>query len=269
MLGVGWAVVALSAPAAAAAQAPSLTIEYGIGMAGRGTLWAHAAPPTGAPIAWASCAGGGPVCLPYPSVPNSVPSLDAGDSPAGTVFEASATIDGQLVTARSRPYLGPARWTDPPGIAGPIRANAFVRPVPARWVGGWGVEKSYPQLQVCRKQRGRRCLTISDAHYWNVCPGTGAVIAKRYTGWYLRAIDRRAGPGVPLLAIAYGAPEAIPPVPVDGKTAMSTPAVRIAPAVGPPKRRCGRGKALTRKLLRQLLRRNVELERTRARSLAR
>lgn len=220
-------------------------------------------PPAQGAIAWRSCAGGGAECVPYLGVPDTIPSVDAGGSPVGTVFEASATVNGQVVVARSRPYLGPVRWTEPPGIRGPIQASSFVRPVPARWTGGWGVERSYPQLQVCRTARARRCLTISDAHHWNACRGTGAVIAKRYTGWYLRAVDRRAGPNVPVPAIGYRLPEAIPPAPVDGKTAVPTPAVRIAPAVGPPRRRCGGGVRLDRAGIRALLRRNAELERTR------
>lgn len=261
---IGCAVAALAA-ATASAQAPSLRIDYGVAPDGGGTLWASLSAPGAAQIDWTSCAGGGPACLPYPSTPNSVPALNAGDSTPGTAFEASATVDGQIVTARSRPYLGRVRWTKPPGIKGAIRANAFVRPVPARWAGGWGAERSYPQLQVCRGQRARRCLTISDAHYWNQCPGTGAVISKRYTGWYLRAIDRRGGQNVPLSAIAYLIPEAIPPAYLGGPASATTPAVRIAPAVGPARRKCGRGKRLTRAQLRGLLDRNAELERARRR----
>lgn len=99
-------------------------------------------------IAWSSCPGGGPACSPYPFQPRTVPALNAGDSTPGTVFEAQANVAGQGVTARSRPYLGRVHWTEPPGIDGRIRANGFVWPVPAKWNGGWGNERSYPQLQV-------------------------------------------------------------------------------------------------------------------------
>jgi hypothetical protein len=94
------------------------------------------------------------------------------------------------------------------------------------------------QLQVCRTFAAKRCLVISDAGYWDVCPGTGATIAKRYEGWYLRALDRRNGNAMPRLAIAYGAPEMIRPA-TPGPSVASTPPLRIRPAAGPATRRCG------------------------------
>jgi hypothetical protein len=267
MLALGCAVVALGAPAATSAQAPSLRIGYGVAGDGGGTLRADLPGLfVAAPISWKKCDGGGTDCVPYPSTQSNFDQVIVGDSPPGTVFEASATVDGQAVSARSRPYLGPVRWTDPPGIKGSFRVNGFVRPVLARWAGGWGVERSYPQLQVCRGPRARRCLTISDAFHWNRCPGVGAVIAKRYAGWYLRAVDRRGGQAVPQTLLLHRMPETVLPVLQGGPTVSLTPGVRIAPSTKPPRRRCGRGKRLTREQVRERLRFNAEIERSRKRS---
>lgn len=70
---------------------------------------------------------------------------------------------------------------------------------------------------------------------------------------------------MPIPAIAYGAPEAIPLAPLSGAATALTPAIRIAPAAGPRRRTCGRSKRLTRKQLRGLLRFNAERERDRRR----
>lgn len=262
---MGGAVVALAMPGVAAAQAPAIEILYGVAPDGGGTLSASPMPPTEGDVTWSSCAGGGPACVPYPSEPRSRPALNAGDSAPGTVFEAQIAVGGQLVTARSLPYQGRVRWTEPPGIAGRLRANGFVRPIPAKWTGGWGNQRSYPQLQVCTGPRARHCLVLSDANYWDRCPGTGAVIPKHYTGWWLRAVDRRGGPFIPLLAIYYGSPELVPLAPLGGAATALTPPIRIAPAAGPPRRTCGTGKRLTREQLRGLLRLNAKRERERRR----
>ena len=64
--------------------------------------------------------------------------LEPGDVPAQTVFEADAVAnDGRLTTARSKPWLRRVTASVPPAVAGPPAVGRLVRPVPARWAGGW------------------------------------------------------------------------------------------------------------------------------------
>lgn len=229
-------------PAAASAQQQTgIEIQHHVEADGGGSLIANPVPYGRGTIFWASCAHGGPVCVSVPRAPDTGRRLETGDPPAGTAFEARVAEGGQVLAARSAQWRGAVRATAPPGIAGSPRANAFVRPLPATWEGGWGSEASYLQLQVCRTAAARRCVAISDSVYWDRCPGTGATIAPRYAGWYLRAVDRRNVRDMPRLAIAYAAAERVPltePAPA----AAATAPVRIRPASGPPRRRCGRSR---------------------------
>ncbi len=214
-----------------------ISFQYLINPDGSGGLVAN--PPGGqGTIGWASCVNSGTDCAPIASGSDSDRVLNVGDTPAGTVFEVTATSAGQTATERTVPYRGRVRWTEPPALAGAPRVNSFVQPIPGKWEGGWGLEASYVQLQVCRTYAAQRCLVISDTNYWNGCPGTGATIAKRYEGWYVRTVDQRNGDAMPLPAIAYMAPEAIRPA-MPGPAVASTPPLRILPAAGPAARRCG------------------------------
>lgn len=180
---------------------------------------------------WCLHAGGGG--------PQFAAELHVGDVPAGTVFEATATYAGESASARSAPYLGRVSATAPPGLPGRLRVGALVRPMAARWMGGWGNERSYLQTQACRDRMGHGCVVIADQFYWNHCPGVGAVLDPRCVGWYVRAIDRRFGRDVAFPTFAVGKPEALRPSQPSPASGVATFGP-IRPAAGPPESRCGR-----------------------------
>lgn len=117
-----------------------------------------------------------------------------------------------------------------------VRTGHFVRPLPATWLGGWGDERPILQLQVCQTRRDDSCKVISSTFYWEKCPDTGARIAPRYAGWYLRVAEAHQGNDVVFAARAYRRPEDIKPMPASPVTAIATIG-RIARGRG-PNRRC-------------------------------
>lgn len=78
---------------------------------------------------------------------------------------------------------------------------------------------------------------IADTYYWHKCPGTGARIAPRYRGWYLRVTETHSGRDVVFAQRAYTRPEAIPPVTATSPITAIATIGRIEPGRG-PNRRC-------------------------------
>ena len=263
-------------PAAASGQ-PALTtvgISEGIDSHGGGLLTARGFPYGGESISWRICPGGGSACTPVPGRPNDEHQLDAGDAPAGTVFEATATRGGQSASARSVPYLGRMSATAGPGLVGALHVGALVRPTPATWRGGWGRDAPFLQTQVCRDRTGSGCVVIADQGRWNRCPGAGAVLDRRHEGGYVRVIDHRTrlqGP-YPAVLVLISAPEQISPF-TPSPTAAAATFGPITPAIGPPESSCGRSglpeQASRARNLRRCLSgvaRHAQLEARRARS---
>jgi hypothetical protein len=236
-LAAGIASLALAAPAPAGAQDELgwVALSYNIDANGRGQLIANPAPYGKGTITWRRCPPTGEVCEPGWGGGPFDRELEVGDAPAGSVFEATATYRGRSVSARSVPYLGPVRAVRPPGLTGHLRVGGLVQPVAAAWTGGWGSERSHLQTQVCR--RGS-CNVIADDVYWDRCPGAGAVLQRRYEGWYVRVVDERVGHDLAWADFAVSAPEALKPLEPSPAQAAATFGP-IRPAAGPAESTCG------------------------------
>ena len=160
-------------------------------------------------------------------------SYDPGDVPEGTVIEVDARSDsGKLTTDRSPRWRGRVTATAPPSVTGEPRVGAIVWPQPAKWAGGWPGDRSTIRLEACRDRRGRRCEVISDRSYFPTCAEQGAVIAPRYRGWWIRAMDHRYGPGTVSTLEGYSSPQAL--------SLMRRSRVTVrSELVGPVRRRSG------------------------------
>jgi hypothetical protein len=125
----------------------------------------------------------------------------------------------------------------PPSVVGSLRTGHFARPLPATWLGGWGDERPLLQLQVCKSRRDASCNVISSTFGWDKCPaGTGARIAPRYAGWYLRVAEAHEGKDIVFAERAYTRPDDIPAMQTSAITAVATVG-RIQPGRR-PNRRC-------------------------------
>ena len=84
------------------------------------------------------------------------------------------------------------RATEAPRAAGALRAGALVRPLAARWAGGWGNESDRLQVQVCRTE-AVGCSVLYDSVNDQRSGRSGATIPKRFRNWFLRIADQRIG----------------------------------------------------------------------------
>jgi len=223
-------------PAAAILPPRDVAISYYLTRDGAGELIANPTPDGWGFVSWAQCPPGGAACAPVRSTGwvLRVPPATA----AGTRFQATSRGNGLEVTRTSDPWLGPPRSLAPPRAIGRLRVGSLVRPVPGTWAGGWGDEKPILQLQACPRRDERGCEVVSATFYWDQCPGTGAVLGRRYVGWYLRVADNRWA-REPMFA-AYGVfrPSALRPY-TEGPTTAIAVAGRIGPARGRPAPACG------------------------------
>jgi hypothetical protein len=224
-----------SSPATAAEPATTVLLQDGINEDGTGHLLANAVPDgSWGSLAWQACGPDG-ACTPVQPSGSSANVLDVGAAPAGTTFVATASDGTRPVSATSAPYRGRLVLFSPPYVVGAVRTGHFVMPRPATWFGGWGDERPLLQLQACRTRRGG-CKVISSTYGWNRCPGTGARIAPRYRGWYLRVAEAHLGGDVVFAQRAYTRPEDIEPMTASAVTAVAIVG-RIATGRG-PHRRC-------------------------------
>jgi hypothetical protein len=225
--------IALAAPAAPVAGPPDMYLSYGISNDGSGHLFAAPlADGPWSPVAWQACTPDG-VCSAVASSPDDARQLDAADAAAGTTFVATASDGKRSISATSPPYRGRLAFYSPPSVSGSARTGHFVRPLAGTWFGGWGDERPLMQLQACRTRRASSCTVIADTVYWDKCPGTGARIAPRYRGWYLRVAEIHAGRDVVFADRAYTRPEAINSITnTSAITAIATVG-RIKPGRGP------------------------------------
>jgi hypothetical protein len=231
----GFSFAMLLAGSAAAADSDfKLTLSYWINSDGTGRVIADT--PIGAgTTSWQACPPAEP-CSPTASAPQSDRFLDAGSSPPGTVFVATAVEGGQTASATSVPYQGPVAATVGPKVGGELRVGARVRPIAGRWSGGWGSEFSLIQLQVCSTPGGGNCVVIADDHSLRF--SDGAVLRPSDCGKYLRATDRRLGRDTVSPAVLM-----VPPVPdPPGGNVAATIVGPIAAADG--KSDCGPGAEL-------------------------
>lgn len=231
-------VAALAAsPAAFAQYERRVQIDYYIDRDGRGMLIVNTPPDGWGYVTWERCPPDGSACQPIDSA-RGERRLRVGDAEPGTVFKVTASDSRTTITERSDPYRGPRAVAEPPRIEGDLRVGALVRPIEGSWEGGWGGEPPIFQLQACRDEAGTECKVISATPYWDRCPGTGAVLAPRYEGWWVRVADHRWARRPAFPAFAVRRPEdltAYTPSPITA-TATAGP---IRPPQGPPESTCG------------------------------
>jgi hypothetical protein len=155
--------------------------------------------------------------------------LRAGPTPAGTVFQASATYRGQTYIARTAPWQGTVQATSPPALEGRPRYQAAVRPEGASWAGGWGGEFDFLSIEACRTRSATHCVNLSAAE------GEGfssrpAIVGAWFTGWYLFAFDQRLAKDTAFAEPGYPTAAGIPPIRAGATVARSAPA---GPIIGP------------------------------------
>ena len=157
------------------------------------------------------------------------PSL--GRQPAGRVFVADTVYQGRLFVVRTLPWRGNVRLRVRPRVRGAARVGARVVPSAGSWVGGWPAESDGLGLEACPTRSSTRgCVMVSGGQQG--CPGVGtaaAVIAQRFTGWYLFALDQRLDAGDVCAAVAYGREAEIPAGSIGPTIVRSFPA---GPIVG-------------------------------------
>jgi hypothetical protein len=183
--------LAVGGPGELWASAPvGLRLSYEITVSGTGELIANLVPNGTGRYSWRRCSPAG-VCVRIVGS-DGCRVIGAGHSPPGTTFIATGTFGGASVSARSRPYRGPVHATAPPRAVGALRVRALVRPLAARWAGGWGNESDQLQVQACRTRTGG-CVVLYDSVYDYATGRSAAMLANRLKGRFVRVADRRIG----------------------------------------------------------------------------
>jgi hypothetical protein len=167
-------------------------------------------------------------------------SLEPGPSPAGTVFQATATYEGHTYTARTAVWLGQVRAIRRPRLEGRPQTGRLVMANPALWHGGWQPDPAYkPQLgalsggrlpafdflsvEACRTRSASRCINLSAGGPSRASAQQPVRVARRFIGWYLFAFDERLPADTVFDAPAYGTPGAVPPLKLGPTVARSEP----------------------------------------------
>ena len=187
-------------------------------------------------IAWRECRPGR-ACTKIPLGRKDVRRIDPGNGPAGTRWEVTVRSNGgRLTTDRSMAWQGRVTAETRPRVTGRLRAGRVIRPRPAEWRGGWRRgDFSFLGLEACPTRAGRRCETLSSEEHGlpAACRGRGAVLADRYEGWWVRAIDARYAGGTAFPGVYYGRARNVP-VSKPGRTlARSRLAGPVRPRNGP------------------------------------
>jgi len=245
----GWTrgrVVTPKAHGASAWSSYGVDIQAVYDKAGNPSLVANFRPDGGlARPRWSICSPSDPdLCTP---TNRATPFLDAGPTPAGTVFQATATYKGQTYGARSASWLGTVRATVAPWLGGHARYRTTVAPHGAGWTGGWETDSTVkPQagshsggrgpnfdflsVEACRTPEARHCVNLSAPRGYGFSQRP-PVVGAWFTGWYLFAFDQRLAHDTSFAEPGYGTPAAVPPVKVSGTVARSAP---LGPVIGPP-----------------------------------
>lgn len=148
--------------------------------------------------------------------------LEAGPTPAGTVFQATATYNGNTYLARSALWQGTVRATTRPRLEGSARYGAPVKPHGASWAGGWGSEFDLVSVEACRTRDARRCVNLSAPEGYGFS-NRPPVVGAWFTGWYLFAFDQRLPHDILFAEPGYGSAAAVPPVKAGQTVARSAP----------------------------------------------
>jgi hypothetical protein len=155
--------------------------------------------------------------------------LQAGPTPAGTVFQASATYRGHTYIARTVPWQGTVQATSPPRLDGSPRYHAAVRPEGASWAGGWGSDFDFLSVEACRTTDATRCVNLSAAKGYGFS-SRPPIVGAWFTGWYLFAFDQRLAHDTAFAEPGYSTAAAIPPVKAGPTVGRSGP---VGPIIGP------------------------------------
>jgi hypothetical protein len=213
-------------PAAAAALTPGM--QPLLNADGTGRLFATAGGTES--FTWEQCAVDQSGC----SVVGTGRDFSFGNAPASTVFRLAGGTPGEV----SPIWHGNLTIAAPPSIAGKLRANELVTPVPATWLGGWEGDLDQTQLAACATPAGEGCVSLTDPKYVGGCERGGAVLDPSFAGNYLRVADRRLGPGTVETLEAAISPYGHPIWPAAGNTAVAMVG-QIGPATHRRSSSCG------------------------------
>ena len=152
-----------------------------------------------------------------------------GPTAAGTTFSASATVDGTTTVDRSRAWGGQVTNTAMPALTGEPKVGHTLTPNAGTWTGGWGDDVSLVGVRACRTAAAEDCRAMSAS---SIQPGNPSqvTIDSAYTGWYVGAVEHRAGAQSAYPAILYRFPPgqvSSLPAPPPGQT------VAVGPLSGP------------------------------------
>jgi hypothetical protein len=197
---------------------------------GSGRLLVNNAPSPGGTWSWEACSPNLTACAPF----GSGADIDTGAAAPETVFR----VNGEGNTGLSPVWHGILSVTKAPSVAGAIRANELVKPIPATWSGGWDGDFDQTQLAACTTPDGHDCLSITDPQYVAGCKEGATVLDPALTGRYLRIADRRDGPGTIFTLIAVVSPYGQEIWASSGSVAVAMLG-RIRPASGPRAAACG------------------------------
>jgi hypothetical protein len=132
--------------------------------------------------------------------------LRPGAEPAGTTFVGRVLYHGEIRYKETSRWRGQVRANRRPRVRGIAQVGAWVAAEPARWSGGWGVERHDLRLEACRRRYGR-CHTVAAPLY--VGPSR-VQLSPDLAGWYLHAADVHIAPDAGDSAIGYLLPTAVP-----------------------------------------------------------
>jgi hypothetical protein len=174
--------------------------------------------------------------------------LNAGPTPAGTIFEARASYKSKVYVARSATWLGTVHATSSPRLIGAAKYGARVTPQAGSWAGGWqpvpgyrppaggdsgGRGPSFDALSVeaCRSPGVRHCVNLTAQGTTNPNAGPSPRIGAAVTGWHLYAFDEREPPDLAIAGVGYSNAAEIP---VDKPGITIAHSAAAGPVTGPP-----------------------------------
>lgn len=203
---------------------------------GTGQLSAVTDSTTVRPFAWEVCTPDLKGCEPFARGQR----IETTGAPAGSVFRVRDAGGG---SGLSPEWGGPPKALAPPRVAGIIKANEFVSPVPGLWSGGWQGEDTEMQLAACATEAGApgECTTLTNPWYERVlgCGESSSFgLDSRFVGQYLRVADRQSGGPHAEAGVGLSSPFGGE---VWGRSRNTSVAIvgQIAPATNPPAGECG------------------------------
>jgi hypothetical protein len=243
MLGLRWRLTAVGAlllalaagTAIARAGGRTSALRYGVEIQavfdGRGNpdLVANFVPDGSLATArWSICAPGVAACLPAHARDG---QLRPGPEPAGTRFVARALYKRRSYES-SLIWHGRVRPVSLPAATGPFAVGDVVRPVAARWVGGWRGDGDQLGIEACRLPNGTGCRMLGGGELG--CPDASSSprLGGWFTSWYLFAVDARMPRDDACAGTAYFANADLPLWPFGPTVVRSAPLGQIA---GPPR----------------------------------